>query len=227
MNVIRVENVKKIFTYGIAQPVEALRGVSFEIKGGESVAIMGPSGAGKSTLLQILGTLDKPTEGKILYDDLDIQSLSSAGLAKFRNSKIGFVFQFHHLLPEFSAVENVMLPALIEGKGKREARKMAEQILDKMELGDRLDHRPGELSGGEQQRVAVARAAVLKPDIILADEPTGNLDTVTGEKIFQLLLQLNREEGMTLVVVTHSPVLAGKLGKIINMADGRILNRTG
>lgn len=224
MKEIRGENVKKVFTYGIAQPVVALRGVSFEIKGGESVAIMGPSGAGKSTLLQILGTLDKPTEGKILYDNLDVQSLSSAELAKFRNSKIGFVFQFHHLLPEFSALENVMLPALIEGKGKREARKMAEQILDKMELGDRLDHRPGELSGGEQQRVAVARAAVLKPDIILADEPTGNLDTATGDKIFQLLLQLNQEYGMTLVVVTHSPVIAEKLSRTIHMADGSILN---
>lgn len=224
MKAITVENVKKVFTYGIAQPVEALREVSFEIKGGESVAIMGPSGAGKSTLLQILGTLDSPTDGRVLYDGLDIKSLSSSRLAEFRNSRIGFVFQFHHLLPEFSAVENVMLPALIGGKNRREARKTAEQILEKMGLGDRLDHRPGELSGGEQQRVAVARAAVLKPDIILADEPTGNLDTVTGDKIFQLLLQLNKEEGMTLVVVTHSPSLAGKMSRVINMADGKILD---
>lgn len=220
---VRIQGVKKIFTYGLAQPVAALRGVDFTVERGESVAVMGPSGAGKSTLLQILGTLDRPSEGSVFYNGLDTRSLSPALLAAFRNAKIGFVFQFHHLLPEFSALENVMMPVLIGGKPFGEAKRIAMETLELVGLGPRLDHRPGELSGGEQQRVAVARAAVLHPEIILADEPTGNLDLATGDKVFELLTDLNREKNITLMVVTHSEPLASRMGRALRMADGRLV----
>jgi len=220
---VRAQGVTKIFTYGLAQPVEALHGVDFGVERGESVAVMGPSGAGKSTLLQIVGTLDRPTEGSVFYNDLDTRSLSPSALSAFRNKKIGFVFQFHHLLPEFSAHENVMMPALIAGKPFTEAKRIATEMLERVGLVSRLDHRPGELSGGEQQRVAVARAAALQPEIILADEPTGNLDMATGDKVFKLLTDLNREKNITLMVVTHSEALAARMGRVIRMADGKLV----
>src|SRR5881398_1297235 len=171
--------------------IHVLNGVSLEIKRGEIVAIVGASGVGKTTLLHILGTLDRPTRGTIRFDGEDVFARSDQGLAEFRNRKIGFVFQFHHLLPEFSALENIMIPALIQRRAKREVQQEARHLLVSVGLGDRLHHRPGELSGGEQQRVAVARALINKPDVVLADEPTGNLDRATGQAIQKLLRQLN------------------------------------
>lgn len=186
------------------------------------LAIVGASGAGKSTFLHILGGLDRPTSGRVLYGDVDVFGLDSDRLARFRNERVGFVFQFHHLLPEFSALENVMMPALIRGTGRPEAVGAASTILEDVGLGGRLHHRPGELSGGEQQRVAVARALMLKPDVVLADEPTGNLDTHTGEAVHELLQNINREKAVTFVIVTHNEKLAIRADRVFNMADGRL-----
>jgi lipoprotein-releasing system ATP-binding protein len=202
--------------------IHVLKGVSLEIKRGEIVAIVGASGVGKTTLLHILGTLDRPTAGMVRFDGEDVFARSDQGLAEFRNRKIGFVFQFHHLLPEFTAAENVMIPALIRRDDPRAARAAAESLLREVGLGHRMAHRPGELSGGEQQRVAVARALVLGPDVILADEPTGNLDTHTGEDVFRLLRDLNRAKGITFVLVTHNEALSAQAGRIIRMVDGQI-----
>jgi lipoprotein-releasing system ATP-binding protein len=202
--------------------IHVLKGVSLEIKRGELVAFVGASGVGKTTLLHILGTLDRPTAGMVRFDGEDVFARSDQGLAEFRNRKIGFVFQFHHLLPEFTAAENVMIPALIRRDDPRAARAAAESLLREVGLGHRMAHRPGELSGGEQQRVAVARALVLGPDVILADEPTGNLDTHTGEDVFRLLRDLNRAKGITFVLVTHNEALSAQAGRIIRMVDGQI-----
>ena len=201
--------------------IEVLRGLDLTIASGEALAILGASGAGKTTLLQILGILDHPTAGDIRYDGIDVFSWSEGKRAGFRNSKIGFVFQFHHLLPEFTALENTMMPALIRGIAPRKARAMAEATLTESGLGDRLTHKPGELSGGEQQRVAVARAMIMRPDIILADEPTGNLDTETGRRIEDLLLELHAARGTTLVIVTHNLALAGRMTRTIGLKDGK------
>jgi lipoprotein-releasing system ATP-binding protein len=185
-------------------------------------AIMGPSGAGKSTLLHILGALDRPTSGSFLYEGEDIMSLRDDELSGFRNRNVGFVFQFHHLLPEFNALENVMLPGLISGTDRGVTMRKAEEILNDLGLSKRLHHKPGQLSGGEQQRVAVARALILEPSVVLADEPTGNLDTQTGEDLFDLLLELN-SQGITFIIVTHNDVLASRCERIIKMKDGRIV----
>jgi len=202
--------------------VHVLNGVSLEIARGEMVAVVGASGVGKTTLLHILGTLDRPTGGAVRFDGEDVFAKDDAALADFRNRKIGFVFQFHHLLPEFTALENVMLPALIRRQEREPARAAAEAVLKEVGLEHRLEHRTGELSGGEQQRVAVARALILRPDLVLADEPTGNLDTHTGEDVFKLMRDLNRAKGVTFVIVTHNEALSGQADRIIRMVDGRI-----
>jgi lipoprotein-releasing system ATP-binding protein len=202
--------------------VHVLNGVSLEIKRGELVAIVGASGAGKTTLLHILGTLDRPTSGTVRYDGEDVLGKPEQVLAEFRNRTIGFVFQFHHLLPEFTALENVMMPALIQRQNQAQARAVAETVLKEVGLGHRVQHRTGELSGGEQQRVAVARALVLQPVLVLADEPTGNLDTHTGEEVFHLMRDLNRAKGITFVIVTHNEALSNQADRIVRMVDGRI-----
>ena len=202
--------------------IDILKNLDFEIASGESVAILGASGAGKSTLLHILGTLDHPSSGSLFLNGEDVFKLNEQKLADLRNKKIGFVFQFHHLLPEFSSLENVMMPALISGVSKKEARRRAEFVLNEVSLGDRITHKPGELSGGEQQRVAVARAVIMEPDLILADEPTGNLDTETGERVQEVLINLNRKLGITLIVVTHNQLLAERLDRSIGLRDGKI-----
>ena len=202
--------------------IEVLKGIDLTILPGEMMAVEGASGAGKSTLLHILGTLDRPTEGKIYFQGNDLLGQSESELAEIRNRHIGFVFQFHHLLPEFSAAENTMMPALIQGLSREEAGRKAERILRELGLENRLLHKPGELSGGEQQRVAVARALMLDPRIILADEPTGNLDTKTGEEVHDRLVQINRDLGITIVVVTHNPALASRMTRRVLLVDGKV-----
>lgn len=202
---------------------EVLKNISFDVASGEALAIAGPSGAGKSTLLHILGTLDKPSSGKALYKGADMFSWNKKNLKNFRNRKIGFIFQFHHLLPEFNALENTMMPALIAGDDKNHAQQQAKKILTRMGLEKRLTHKQGELSGGEQQRVAVARALIMNPEIVLADEPTGNLDSFTGREVFDLLLELNRELGMTLILVTHNESFSKKMPRCITLKDGIIV----
>ena len=203
--------------------MEVLKGVDLTFSQGDKAAIVGASGVGKTTFLHVLGTLDRPTSGKVLYEGKDVYTLNEKGLAHFRNREIGFVFQFHHLLPEFSALENTMMPCLIQGIPKKESVSRAEAILTLVGLKERLSHKPGELSGGEQQRVAVARALVLEPKVLLADEPTGNLDGKTGESVFDLLRELNRIKGVTLIVVTHNLRLAEKLSRQVQLVDGRAL----
>jgi lipoprotein-releasing system ATP-binding protein len=200
--------------------LSVLRDVNLALEPGDMVAVVGASGVGKSTFLQILGTLDLPTSGTIRFDGEDLTQMGAARLADFRNRKIGFVFQFHHLLPEFTAEENVMMPALIQRMPRALARKKAVEILGRVGLAKRLTHKPSELSGGEQQRVALARAMVLEPSLLLADEPTGNLDRKTGGEIHELFLELNRERGSTLLVVTHNPELAAMMPRCLRMDDG-------
>ncbi|MEC4677957.1 MAG: ABC transporter ATP-binding protein [Nitrospirota bacterium] len=204
------------------ESLHILKGVTFDIKAGEMLAIVGPSGVGKSTLLTLLGALDRPTSGKVLFDDIDLFAQSDLELAQFRNQKIGFIFQFHHLLHEFTALENVMMPGLISRKSPKKLKAAALKLLDGVGLSHRVHHKPGELSGGEQQRVAIARALVLNPKLILADEPTGNLDTHTSDEVFELLRTLNRERGMTFVLVTHNEKLSLQADRLITMVDGNI-----
>jgi len=219
---IQVQKLFKAYGNGTKR-VEVLKGVDLTFSRGERAAIVGASGVGKTTLLHVLGTLDRPTGGKVLYEGKDIYTLNEKDLAHFRNREIGFVFQFHHLLPEFSALENTMMPCLIQGISKKESASRAEAILMLVGLKERLPHKPGELSGGEQQRVAVARALVLEPKVLLADEPTGNLDTKTGESVFDLLQEVNQIKGVTLIVVTHNLKLAEKLSRQIQLIDGKAL----
>ena len=206
------------------EKVKVLVGVNLSIAKGEIVSIVGKSGAGKSTLLQILGTIEKSDKGKIVIDGLDINSLKGKSLANFRNSKIGFIFQFHHLLPEFTALENICMPALIAGKSKKEAEKKAYELLNFLNLGNRAQHKPDALSGGEQQRVAIARALINRPAIILADEPSGNLDSVASNELHKLILRLRDEFGQTFVIVTHNAELAEMADRKLVIEDGIINN---
>ncbi len=225
MSDILVENLGKQYHTG-KEELHVLRGIDLNIRKGEKLGIVGISGAGKSTLLHILGGLDKPTSGKVCYHGDDIYRLSSAKLANFRNAKIGFVFQFHHLLPEFTAWENVAMPSLIARKSKNKALANASELLKKVGLADRMHHKPGELSGGEQQRVAIARAMVNSPEVILADEPTGNLDTKTGNMVFDTLLDMRDITGCTLVIITHNEGIAEKMQRVIRLEDGRVVDIT-
>jgi lipoprotein-releasing system ATP-binding protein len=219
---ITILDLHKSFSLG-GMDVHVLRGIRAEIQRGEMVAIVGASGAGKSTLLHIMGTLDHPTSGTVLFDGQDLFQMSDREQSEFRNKKIGFVFQFHHLLPEFTALENVCMPAFIQSRTGNEVRQAAERLLTEVGLAHRMKHKPGELSGGEQQRVAVARALIQNPDLVLADEPTGNLDTHTGDAIFALMRQINRTHGTTFVIVTHNEKLSAQATRIIRMEDGQIV----
>jgi lipoprotein-releasing system ATP-binding protein len=219
---VRVEGLQKAFFIG-QKRLDVLKGIELTLNPGEMISIVGASGAGKSTFLHVLGTLDSPTSGRIFYGDTEVTSLDPAKLSAFRNRSVGFVFQFHHLLPDFTALENCSLPARIAGIGDREAEAMSADILSKVGLSERLEHKPGELSGGEQQRVAIARALIMGPALLLADEPTGNLDTHTGEAVHDLLLSLNEMFDMTVVVVTHNERLAKRIPRVLTMADGRFL----
>jgi lipoprotein-releasing system ATP-binding protein len=218
---ITIKDLHKIFIKDHNQ-IHVLKGLNLNIVQGESLAILGVSGAGKSTLLHIIGTLDHPTSGMVSFDGIDVFNWDEIKLAAFRNKKIGFVFQFNNLLPEFSSVENVMMPLLIGGSSKKEALKQAGALLEEVGLGDRITHKPGELSGGEQQRVAVARALIMEPEVILADEPTGNLDTETGKKVEDVLISMNKRRRITLIVVTHNKTLAERMSQSIGLRDGKI-----
>lgn len=203
--------------------LEVLKGVDLEVKQGEIVSIVGPSGAGKTTLLQILGTLDLPNSGRVTVNGVDLSRLNDNELAVFRNREIGFIFQFHQLLPEFTALENVMIPALIAHQDWKKVKKRAEELLNYLQLGDRLEHKSSELSGGEKQRVAVARALINEPKIILADEPSGSLDSKNKDDLHKLLFELRKKFGLTIVIVTHDKELAALSDRVIEMKDGRIL----
>ena len=203
--------------------VEVLNDVTLSVRRGELVAMVGASGAGKSTLLHVLGTLDRPTRGTVLYDDQDVFRLSERELAAFRNQRIRFVFQFHHLLPEFTALENTYLPSLINKRPLSECRDAARALLSEVGLEHRMHHKPGELSGGEQQRVAVARALIQRPDLVLADEPTGNLDARSGETLFALLRYFNEKRGTAFIIVTHNAALSARADRVIHVMDGRIV----
>ncbi len=219
---IDAQDVTKSFARD-GERVEVLKGVSLAVAAGELVSIVGPSGVGKSTLLHLLGGLERPTGGKISYGETNLAELTDPALARFRNRHVGFVFQFHHLLPEFSAVENVMLPLLIRRATQAAARERAAALLGRVGLSGRLRHRPGELSGGEQQRVAIARALVGEPAVLLADEPTGNLDSKTGEEVFELLRELNQETRLTCILITHNEELARRTDRVLRMLDGRMV----
>ena len=216
---IEIRNITKSFG-----SLQVLKGISLHINKGEVVSIVGPSGAGKTTLLQIMGTLDKPDQGEIVIDGIDVSRMSTKKLSDFRNTHIGFIFQFHQLLPEFTAIENIMIPAFIAGKSHREAKKKAEELLSFMGLTDRASHKPNELSGGEKQRVAVARALVNNPAVVLADEPSGSLDTKNKEELHQLFFDLRDKFGQTFVIVTHDEELARITDRTIHLKDGVIID---
>ena len=214
---IRAENIHKSFGQ-----LKVLKGIDLSIGPGEIVTIVGASGAGKSTLLHILGTLDLPDSGNVVYDDVPVSGWPDDRLSTFRNLNIGFIFQFHHLLPEFTALENVCIPAFIAGKGRKEAEARATELLSFLNLADRMSHKPSELSGGEQQRVAVARALVNQPKVILADEPSGNLDSVSSMELHRLFLDLRKQFGQTFIIVTHNQELAAMSDRILTIKDGTI-----
>ncbi len=219
---LRIENIYKDFKNN-SQIIQVLKGIDLQVNPGDALAIIGPSGTGKSTLLNIMGTLEPPSQGKVFFNDCNVYQMDEMELNKIRNREIGFIFQLHHLLPEFNAEENTMIPALISGYSKRESAEMASAILSQMGLKDRLNHRVGELSGGEQQRVAIARALIMEPQLLLADEPTGNLDKVTGDGIAKLLLSLNKSRGLALVIATHNLELARQMSKQLQLTDGRFV----
>jgi len=219
---IKLKNVVKTYRMGKSVEVHALRGVALEIQDGEIVAIMGPSGSGKSTLMHLLGGLDQPDEGSLAFNDQDISNQSRTALAEFRGKRVGFVFQSYNLIPTLTAIENVELPMIYQGVPRKERLNKAQQLLEQVEMGDRAHHRPTELSGGEQQRVALARALVNDPEILLADEPTGNLDSKSGRQIMEYLKKLNEERGMTVILVTHDPATARYAQRTIHIFDGKI-----
>ena len=223
---LAARGIWKVFAGGDGQPLEVLRSVELEVHRGEFVAIVGASGAGKSTLLHLLGALDRPTGGDVWLDGSRYADLDAAALAELRNRKVGFVFQFHHLLREFTALENVMMPLLIGGMAPREARSRAEEVLSVVGVAGRMSHRPAELSGGEQQRCAVARALVHDPSLVLADEPSGNLDHANGERLHEVLFRLAREYETAVVVVTHNRQLAGRADRILLLEEGRLARVT-
>jgi len=218
---VKITGLAKSFVH-LGTTLEVLRDINLEIQQGEVLSIVGPSGAGKSTLLHCIGTLDLPTRGSIILAGEELTQMSGSRLASVRNREIGFVFQFHHLLPEFDAIENVMLPGLIQGKKRKQLEKRAQKLLDEVGVGHRATHRPGEMSGGEQQRVAVARALLLEPKLLLADEPTGNLDSNTSEAVHDLFFSINREHNTTIVVVTHNPGFAESMPRVVRMKDGSV-----
>ncbi len=216
---ITVKNITKSF-----DDLQVLKGINMEIKQGEIVSIVGPSGAGKTTFLQILGTLDRPDAGTIVYEGVDVNSLKEKQVSRFRNQNIGFVFQFHHLLPEFTALENVCIPAFVANLSRAKAENKAREILHFLSLDERLDHKPGELSGGEQQRVAVARALINNPSVILADEPSGNLDSQNKMELHELFFSLREKFQQTFVIVTHDKELANMADRMLTMRDGVFIN---
>jgi len=220
--VLAVRDLHKTYVMG-EERIEVLRGVDMEVRQGEVVSVVGPSGVGKSTLLHIMGTLDRPTKGQVLIDGVDVFGLSEEERARFRNRTVGFVFQFHHLLPEFTAIENVMLPRIIGGDPPERAREAAEALLKQVGLWRRRDHRPGELSGGEQQRVAVARALVNEPKVVLADEPSGNLDPESGEALYGLIRELSSSLGQAFVIATHNPELAHRADRAVRLQGGKLV----
>jgi lipoprotein-releasing system ATP-binding protein len=220
--IVAIDDVRKTY-HRNGGALEILKGITLDIRRGEMLGVVGVSGAGKTTLLQIVGTLDRATTGSVRIDGNDISKMSDDALAAFRNRSIGFVFQFHHLLPEFDATENVMLPCMIRGESRAEARRRAEALLEELGLSDRKDHRTGELSGGEQQRVAIARALVMNPSVLLADEPTGNLDRETSNGVFEQIRTLNRDRKLTVMMVTHNAELAGRMHRVIRIDDGMIV----
>ncbi|OAM31085.1 MULTISPECIES: lipoprotein-releasing ABC transporter ATP-binding protein LolD [Eikenella] len=219
--VIECQNVGKVYDDGSLK-VEVLREVDFQVASGEGIGIIGASGSGKSTLLHILGGLDKPTSGEVKIKGQGLNNLSQVAIGRLRNRHLGFVYQFHHLLPEFSALENVMMPLLVARRSKAEAQAATAEILEKVGLGSRMTHRPGELSGGERQRAAIARALVTKPDCLLADEPTGNLDRKNATHALEMMLELKRELGTALIVVTHDEQLAKRFDRVLTMDDGSL-----
>jgi len=223
---LELKNVAKRYDApGGGEAPWVLKGVSLRLSGGEAVAVVGPSGSGKSTLLNIIGALDRPTSGQVLLDGRDLAGLGERELARLRNRRIGFVFQLHHLLPQCTVLENVLVPTLVgaAGGGDSPPRERAQRLLERVGLGDRLNYRPGQISGGERQRVAVVRALINRPKLLLADEPTGSLDRATAEDLIALLVQLNREEQVTLIVVTHSAAAAGQMGRVLRLRDGVLL----
>jgi lipoprotein-releasing system ATP-binding protein len=221
---IRASELRKRYSITRHQTLDVLKGITIDISPRETIAVIGPSGAGKSTLLHILGGLDRPDEGAVFYGNENIFQYPDEILARFRNTRLGFVFQFHHLLPEFTAIENVMMPGLIGGESRGKCRKKAAELLDRVGLSERSEHFPSEMSGGEQQRVAVARALLNDPEILFADEPSGNLDRAGGERLHELLWKLNDEIGITLFIVTHNLDLADRADRIIHIVDGKIAN---
>jgi lipoprotein-releasing system ATP-binding protein len=223
---LRAEALDKSFL-DAGREVRVLHGLEMEVKAGEEIAVVGQSGVGKSTLLHVLGSLETPTAGKVYFEGQDLFALSERALAEFRNRKLGFVFQFHYLLADFTALENVMMPGLIARMAEREAARRAGEMLELVGLADKLHRRPAELSGGEQQRVAVARAVVLHPRLVLADEPTGNLDPQTADEVHQLLHLLNRQLGITLVIATHNERLTRSMGRALRLREGRLFEERG
>ena len=223
-NLLSVRDLYKTFTEGGSE-IRVLQGISLDVAEGERLAVIGESGVGKSTLLHIVGTLDRPSSGEILYLGKALPLDDEAALCRFRNREIGFIFQFHYLLPDFSALENVMFPALIQGVERAQAAQRAERLLDLVGLKERMSHRPGKLSGGEQQRVAVARSVILQPKLVLADEPTGSLDVRIGEEVQELLFRLNEEQGIALIIATHNREFARKIGRQVELRAGKLATR--
>ncbi len=220
--ILQCRQLTKRYTQGVLD-VEVLKGVNIDIGVGERVAIMGASGSGKSTLLHLLGGLDKPSGGEVVLDDVNLNKVSAAKLAKLRNASLGFIYQSHHLLGEFTLLENVAMPLLIADLPLKQVRSRAVELLERVGLGHRIEHKPGELSGGERQRAAVARALINRPKCVLADEPTGNLDSKTADQVYQLMLELNQELNVSFLVVTHDHELAARMGKVLHMEDGVIV----